>query len=61
MTLAVAGWLGGIVWVHVESFLHSVASPFHSFVPTLTTLENRVHKLIVLICDDQSSMSDAAN
>ena len=24
----------GFVWVHVESFLHSVASPFHSFVPT---------------------------
>ena len=24
----------GFVWVHVESFLHSVASPFHSFVTT---------------------------
>ena len=25
----------GFVWVHVESFLHSVASPFHSFVTTV--------------------------
>ena len=25
----------GFVWVHVASFLHSVASPFHSFVTTL--------------------------
>ena len=24
----------GFVWVHVESFLHSVASPVHSFVTT---------------------------
>ena len=24
----------GFLWVHVESFLHSVASPFHSFVTT---------------------------
>ena len=24
----------GFVWVHVESFLHCVASPFHSFVTT---------------------------
>ena len=23
------------LWVHVESFLHSVASPFHSFVTTV--------------------------
>ena len=32
------GWLAGcmgFVWVHVESFLHSVASPFHSFVSSL--------------------------
>ena len=25
----------GFVWGHVESFLHSVASPFHSFVTTI--------------------------
>ena len=25
----------GFVWVHAESFLHSLASPFHSFVTTL--------------------------
>ena len=25
------------VWVHAESFLHSAASPFHSFVPTIST------------------------
>ena len=31
-------WLAGcmeFVWVHVESFLHSVASPFHSFVTNI--------------------------
>ena len=26
----------GFVWVHVGSFLHRVASPFHSFVTTVT-------------------------
>ena len=31
-------WLAGcigFVWVHADSFLHCVASPFHSFVTTL--------------------------
>ena len=28
----------GFVWVHDESFLHSVASPFHSFVTTFINL-----------------------
>ena len=39
VAIAMAGWLHGLcvgfVWVHVESFLHSVASPFHSFVTIL--------------------------
>ena len=26
----------GFVWVRADSFLHSVASPYHSFVATLT-------------------------
>ena len=29
-----AGSLHGFVWVHADSFLHCVASPFHSFVTT---------------------------
>ena len=28
----------GFVWVHVESFLHIVASPFHSFVTSRDVL-----------------------
>ena len=31
----------GFVWVHVESFLHSVASPFHSFVTTYKHMAQR--------------------
>ena len=29
-----AGWLHGFVWVHADSFLRCVTSPFHSFVTT---------------------------
>ena len=28
----------GFVWVHADSFLHSVASPFHSFVTSYSVV-----------------------
>ena len=34
------------MWVHAESFLHSGASPFHSFV---TTLEITIGQILVTI------------
>ena len=33
----------GFVWVHVESFLHSVASSFHSFVSSYKRVKGRSH------------------
>ena len=37
----------GFVWVHVGSFLHRVASPFHSFVPLMqvvfTTIDSSAY------------------
>ena len=38
----------GFVWVHADSFLHSVASPFHSFVTMMGGLNTWVHGMMGL-------------
>ena len=45
----------GFVWVHAESFLHSVASPFHSFLTTLqkALLDNNLLQSLTFHGDDQ--------
>ena len=40
----------GFVWVHVESFLHSVAPPFDSFVTTHRTSISNAFLDINILC-----------
>ena len=40
----------GFVWVHADSFLRCVASPFHSFVTTILT---HLQPLVKLMFDLQ--------
>ena len=41
----------GFVWVHADSFLHSVASPFHSFVFSTELEVQHMHGAHSQTCD----------